>query len=579
VALLTNSTSFTPVSAGTYYAESFDPTTGCISTTRTALSITTIAAPVANVTGTNEICVGEMATLTATPAGNTYKWSNNSTNQTLTVSPLITSTYSVIVTNTDLCADTAQFTVTVHLPYVVVINQFSCDPAAVGTVNLMLTTIHGCDSLVTIMTIQDLSLVCAPDVIVTNGNVGCSGDADGSISFTITDGFPPYTYSWAGNGLNGMGQLAVNGIELLEDLTVGTYTITVTGANGVSTQVQGTVAAPPVLLADIVPILKNNGFGISCFKATDGALNANGTGGTSPYQFLWSNGQVVSNLTGLSANTFTVTVTDSNGCTATASEQVTQPPVVVFGWNTSEPGCGAEFQVATIAPTGGSQPYQYFLDGVLQTSSALNIPAGSHLIEIEDSEGCVIDTTVVVTLPPPVLIALPSDTMIVLGQELNLTAQTNLSVWNQLVWTPTPDTSRTGTLQQVWTPLNSQAIRVTITDSLGCQATDLMRIIVSKDVDIYVPNTFTPGEAGDINGFWRAFGGVSIELVQKVHVFDRWGDEVYLWDQPVPLNAWTGWDGKIDGKTCNPGVYVYYIQLLLKDGEQILLKGDVTLLR
>lgn len=579
IALLTNNTSFTPVSAGTYYAESFDPTTGCVSTTRTALSITTIAAPVASVAGTNEICVGEMATLTATPAGNTYKWSNNATNQAITVSPLITSTYSVIVTNTDLCADTAQFTVTVHLPYVVVINQFSCDPAAVGTVNLMLTTIHGCDSLVTIMTIQDLSPVCAPDVIVTNGSVDCSGDADGSISFTITDGFPPYMYSWAGNGFNGTGQLTTNATELIEDLTIGTYTITVTGANGVSTQVQGTVTGPPALSVDIVPVLKNNGFGVSCYAATDGALNVTTTGGTTPYQFLWSNGQTSNNITGLGASTFTVTVMDSKGCTAIASGQVTQPPAVLFGWNTTDPGCGAEYQVAVVAPTGGSQPYQYFLDGALQTSSVLNIPAGTHVIGIEDEEGCTVDTTVTITLPPPVIITLPSDTTILFGQELNLSAQTNLNVWNQLVWTPTPDTSRAGTLQQIWTPLSSQAIRVTITDTLGCQATDVIRILVNKDIDIYVPNTFTPGVAGDINSFWRAFGGVSIDLVQKVHVFDRWGNEVYLWDQPAPLNAWTGWDGKVDGKSCNPGVYVYYIQLLLKDGQQILLKGDVTLLR
>lgn len=574
--LLTNSTTFTPagpfpIGMQTYYAEAFDPATSC-SSPRIPVKITITNGITATTLGITSICAGQNTTLAAS-GGNTFKWSTGPTTASITITPLTSSTYSVIVSNNNLCADTVSINVTVNLPYNVTINTVTCDPAQAGTLTLGYLTSKGCDSIVTTVTVLDLPN-CSPAVLVVSDSVDCSGSADGALSLIPTNGFPPYTYMWSGAGLNGNGQIATTGaFELIEDLPVGDYSITVTGSNGATVILSGSVKAPPPLAISLAAVP------VSCFGNNDGAINSTVFGGTLPYQYNWTDGKTTANITGLPpATTYSVTVTDARGCTGIATTALPAP--APFGLTILQLPlqCGDQTISFTPAAVGGTAPYTYLLDGSITADIRLKLAAGEHKITILDDKGCTTDTTVFVVIPLVPVISLPADTSVSLGQILSIAAQTNLPVWDTIIWNPLLDSLGRGTLLQEWQPFTSTAVTVEITDTSGCKATATLRVSVRQGDDIFVPNVFTPNESGR-NDFWQIFAGSSVRAVEEVRIYDRWGDAVYLWNDVVPLESWPGWDGNSRGKKATPGVYVYYAWLKLVNGERLLLKGDITLLR
>jgi gliding motility-associated-like protein len=537
--------------------------------------ITVTPAVVAAIAGDNQICAGQNTTLTAS-GGSTYAWANGPNAANFTVSPIQNTTYTVTVSNAGACSATATVTVVVSQPFNVSVNLITCDPALVGTDTEVLQTVAGCDSVVTTTTSIDL-VACAPEATLASDTLDCFGDADGSLALAVTEGFGPYTYAWAGNGLSGTGSIAANGTEeLIEDLPAGQYAITVTSANGATSTWTASVVSPTALALNLNPVLAFNGFGVSCAESEDGRINAIVGGGTPPLSYAWSDGQTTANATDLAAGDYTLTVTDARGCTETNGTPLPAPPPVEFTVSSLPIQCGDTELSATVTPTGNNGPYTATLDGEPSNGLRFEIESGIHVIEVIDANGCAADTTLSVELFPEILVALPPDTIITLGTELNLVAQTNLSTWDTIIWTPAADTTRLGTLQQVWTPAETMTIRVEIIDTLGCRGQTTMRIQV-REGSIYVPNVFSPNGDG-VNDEWRIFADNSVAVVQSVHIFDRWGDAVYAWDQAVPLSAWPGWDGRVRNRPANPGVFVYYAWLELRNGKRVLLEGDINIL-
>lgn len=111
--LATGTTTYTPTMEGTYYAETRIIVSGCVSTTRTAVTLTINPQPIAAITGDNVICNGESTTLTAS-GGSVYAWNTLATTASITVAPTITTTYTVTVSNTEGCLDIESITVTVN---------------------------------------------------------------------------------------------------------------------------------------------------------------------------------------------------------------------------------------------------------------------------------------------------------------------------------------------------------------------------------------------------------------------------------------------------------------------------------
>ncbi|HIA11627.1 MAG TPA: hypothetical protein EYN69_06085, partial [Flavobacteriales bacterium] len=142
----------------------------------------------------------------------------------------------------------------------------------------------------------------------------CYGDTTGAIDILVTGGTSPYTYSWS-NG---------DTTEDLYNLGSGIYSVIVNDGNQCADTLTVTMDQPPLLQAAAMVI--NNA---SCFGFNDGDAIVNAVGGTSAYTYNWSNGPNTSYNLNLSAGTYTVTVTDANGCNDTGSAVISEPAVLM----------------------------------------------------------------------------------------------------------------------------------------------------------------------------------------------------------------------------------------------------------
>jgi len=554
------------------------PTFGACVGQPLSFSITINPIPVASISGATPICRGDAALLTAA-GGTNISWAGGQTTASISVMPLTSTTYTATV-SANGCSATATATVQVNQPTTATVNQLTCDPTQVGTASNIIPNAAGCDSTITTIVMLDVPN-CTPVLNVSNGSVSCFGDSDGVITITAAGGLAPYQYNWSNGTQTGNGQIATAGTPVqLQNLMAGSYTVTITGANGLSQTVTAQVNTPAPLLAQATPVLAFGQYALSCAGVNDATINGMAAGGTAAYQFNWSvAGQQNASLVNVGAGTYTLTVTDAQQCTATSTAVVLDPPPFTFDLTLASVNCGASSATATIAPLNGISPFTVSVDGMI-ASIGLNpiVPNGNHLISISDGNGCLADTMVEVVLPPVPVITLPAEQVVTLGETLILEAQTNLSSWQSLIWTPQPDSTCVSCLRQEWVPDNSRVYQVAITDTFGCSATASVRVMVKKQFDLYIPNVFSPNLDG-IHDFWQLDAGPSVVALNSMRIFDRWGDLVYFWDASIPVDEWPGWDGRTRGEDVNPGVFVYYLEVKLANGEIVEKKGDVTVVR
>jgi gliding motility-associated-like protein len=189
----------------------------------------------------------------------------------------------------------------------------------------------------------------------------------------VSGGTSPYTYLWS-NGAT---------TEDISGLDAGTYTVTISDANGCTTNTQVTVET---IISDITvtPVVTNT----TC-TASLGAINITVSGGTSPYTYLWSNGATTEDISGLDAGTYTVTITDANGCSTNLPFSIAANTVFIVATpvvtNTT---CTASIGAINITVSGGSSPYTYLWNNGATTPNISGLAAGTYTLIITDANGC-----------------------------------------------------------------------------------------------------------------------------------------------------------------------------------------------
>ena len=150
----------------------------------------------------------------------------------------------------------------------------------------------------------------------------------------------------------------------------------------------------------------------SCHTTADGSLQANATGGTPPYSYLWSNGQTTATATGLASGNYSVTVTDSFGCTNDAQGTITSPNELLVNGVVYDVLChGGNTGEVVIAATGGTLPYSYLWSNGLTTKNIYNLTIGSYTVTVTDSKNCTVNRTFVVGEPSQLAVTgTPEDT-------------------------------------------------------------------------------------------------------------------------------------------------------------------------
>lgn len=334
----------TGIGAGTYTVTVTDAN-GCVNTANT--TVNAAGNLTVNVTGTNAACGIANGTATATPTSGaapfTYKWNTGASTQSLTL--LGAGTYTVTVTDASGCT-------------------------AIGS-----TTITTGSSIA---------------VTIDPRNVTCNGQTNGQATAMVSGGSTPYTYRWSNGG----------NVAVIANIGAGTYTVTVTDATGCSGTQTVTITQPSAI--SITPSVT----AASC-GGSNGSVSVNVSGGSAPYSYLWSNGGRTSAISGLAAGSYTLTVTDASGCTATATATVTgSTGNITLSTGSTNVSCnGGNNGSASVTATGVSGALTYTWSNGGNTATISNLTAGTYTVTVS-SGGCSATSSVTITQPTAIAISI-----------------------------------------------------------------------------------------------------------------------------------------------------------------------------
>lgn len=434
----------------------------------------------------------------------------------------------------------------------------------VGIYNLVVKDANGCT---TTLDIPVAERQLRGNLTATSPN--CNGGSNGSIALNVSNGVAPFRLD-IGTGTPITGTSVPN-------LRAGTYTVRVQDAVLCKGSFTVTVGEPLKLEAGLQVT------NISCFGRRDGSLRTNPTGGTPPYRYQWHNGNTTQNLSNLVAGTYSVTVTDSKDCTATASSTIIEPRTVAIRLlGTKDLTCNGVSQgEIRVEGVGGTTPYTFSTDGRTYVTNATlgGLSAGNYVVRIRDAGGCTDSVLATLREPLPIRVDVsPADTLLKLGAFMTPRVVTVATTRLQYQWTPTTGLSCTNCANPKVQGIVNQKYILKITDASGCMATDSMLLEIDPIKPVYAPNIILPDNARDGNDRFTLYGGAGSERIKLLRVYDRWGELVFE-GTDLPLNQPTlGWDGKVRGKPVN-GVFAFYAVVHFIDASEEVIEGNVTVVR
>ncbi|WP_346319332.1 MBG domain-containing protein [Chitinophaga sp. YIM B06452] len=393
------------LTAGTYTCTIEDANSCTITKTVTInqpVALTATSSAVTDVTCYGYTNGSATASVSGGTSPYTYAWSDGST--AAIISNVGAGTYSCVVTDNNGC--TANLSATISQPAELIVTpsvtnvacfggtngaaslahtggttpftyQWSTGAAtsaitskAAGNYTYSVTDNNGCVASGPVTITEPTALAATTGQV----DVSCNGGSNGSASVTPSGGTIPYSYSWSNGGTSA----TING------LAAGTYTCTITDNNGCTLLKTVTVGQPVALAATSSGVTD-----ATCFGYTNGSAAASVNGGTSPYTYAWSNGATGATISNVGAATYTCVVTDNKGCTANLSATVSQPAALSATPNVTNVSCfGGTNGGASLAPSGGTAPYNYLWSNGATASAITNVAAGNYTYNVTDNNGC-----------------------------------------------------------------------------------------------------------------------------------------------------------------------------------------------
>jgi gliding motility-associated-like protein len=445
-----------------------------------------------------------------------------------------------------------------------------------GNYSVAVTDQNGCTTSAVVTVAPSNGVVAS---ILSQTNVLCFGQSTGAIYITQTGGNPGYTYNWLPN---------FSTSDSLAGIPAGNYQVNVTDANGCSSSVSITITQPPQLTITATA----NPSGVCSGTAVQ--LSATGAGGTPAYNFSWNPG----NLNGSSVNfvpfasgTYTANVTDANGCSVTAQTSVVVYPVPVAAFVSDTTfGCGplcVNFSDASTvsSPSVISSWNWNFGDGnfsTLQNPSHCYSTAGNYSVQLMATtiDGCANTITLtnyinVFASPEAAFTTNQQNSSDLTTEVFFIDNSTNAISWD---WNFGDALNSSSTLQNpsfTYVDPICYPVRLIVANNLGCTDTAMNDVCVVPDVEIFVPNTFTPNGDGTNDVFIPKGDGLT-DGNYELMIFDRWGNLIF---ESHALND--GWDGKVKGSSSIAPIDTYVWRLKVKDikGINHQLIGHVNLIK
>ena len=442
-----------------------------------------------------------------------------------------------------------------------------------GDYVLTLTDANGCIAVI------DTSITEPPAIkieFINITHVFCYGGNNGSTTLHVTGGTPPYTYTW---------DPSVSTDTIASGLKVGNYTVMVGDSNNCEESASITISEPDSLIVLI------SGPATVC-ERENAVLTATVIGGTSPYSYTWTPGTMNTSAVTVSpeeTTTYTVTITDLNGCTTISEEQtlvVNVLPVVLFNADTST-GCSPLCVLFSNNSPNYMDATWDFGGGKTETGAEITRcypDPGVYTVTltVTDSNGCSNSRTApdlikVYSNPEADFTITPPDVAPV-SSEVHFNNQ-SIGTTNWF-WNFGDVLKSTSTLKNpafIYVNIGTYTVSLTVTNNEGCMDSVSHTITIEPEFSLYIPNSFTPGNDG-INDFF-APKGAEFESFE-MEIYNRWGERIYYTALPNLSREEGLWNGTVNGKDSAPeGVYVYKIQVKDFKGKTHYFLGNVTLIK
>ena len=223
-------------------------------------------------------------------------------------------------------------------------------------------------------------------------DITCFGDDDGAIEISVTDGTGVYTYDWSTTNGSGL----VQGQQDQSGLSPGDYKL-ILSDSCTTLEYNYTIRSPGELEISLDEVQN-----VLCFGDSTGKISVTVSGGTQPYNYVWVDnfgntynrdiGNVFNsgNLSNIPAGTYTLTVTDSNQCSATLPPvEITEPADLLLSFDKTDLSCyNSNDGTITVTASGGVSPYTYTWSDLGNGSSRDNLAAGTYSVIVKDANEC-----------------------------------------------------------------------------------------------------------------------------------------------------------------------------------------------
>ncbi|MCP4121547.1 MAG: T9SS type A sorting domain-containing protein, partial [Bacteroidetes bacterium] len=565
------------LNAGTYYVTVSDAA-GC--TIVESVEITEPPELLVNVNTTQTGCQGEnTGTATADISGGTppytYTWSNGST--TPSVTDLEAGEYWLMIMDANYCTLVKSFEITESEGLTIEINSTNvlCGETNTGvatanviggtppytyawntgastqtisdlppgTYTVVVSDANGCGDfeMVTITEVGDVAIQINAD------QISCFGTNDGVVSALVSGGTPPYDYLWNTGAVS----------STLTNLESGAYSVTVTDVNNCSSSAMATLLQPASVNISL------SGTSVSCYGYSDGSASVSVSGGTPPYNYLWSSGQTTPLITGLTAGVYEIIITDNSGCISSANFTILQPQELIITTDVTNAACGNAGAISAIV-TGGTPPYQYEWSNGQTASTADNLSADTYSLTVSDANGCVVAASATV---------LSSDDLscvVNVVSEISTSNGSDGTVSADALGGTTPYSYlwSNGQSAQTISDLPEGTYTVTITDTEGCTTSCSVTLTAPEDCE----NLTDPGEIG-VDQYLCGPGGDPDPIVNIEFPSGGSGNIQYMWmtyNEPVPFspNIWQAIPDET-GPSYDPGPVfetTYFIRCARREG-------------
>lgn len=454
---------------------------------------------VINNTGCNGNCNGELNAIPSGGSTYSYLWSNGAS--TKKISGLCSGNYTVVVTDASGCSSVCNGAVADNSTAISCNATYTantgcssvCNGTATvivsgngtysyawsnGQTNVTATVLCGGNYTVTVTNASGCSSSCNVTVVnqvetftvSTSGtNIICNGGVNGAASATVNGGTAPYTYLWSNSSTN----------PSISNIAAGTYTVTVTSANG-CTSTSSIVLTQPSAIAITKSTIKS--FCNNCA----GKVNIGVTGGVAPYTYSWSNGATTKNLTAVCAGTYTVIVTDASQCTRTTSATVVDSIVgiTIGGTPVNNTACNNGCNGSIGINASGGNTFTYNWSNGSTNKNQAGLCAGNYTVTVTNNFGCTATKSFTVG-----------------GQSTNITCSVtfvnNVSCGSNCFGSATAIPAGGSSYTYLWsngkttatqTKLCEGTYTVTVTDISGCTVT---ASVVLLKIDLNLQSTIT----------------------------------------------------------------------------------------